>query len=415
MPSVHELELGELPIEAPALAADPQAYIEAARRRHPWLAKCGIGYVVHEYAAIRDLLMMDGQLMNSVSEVIEIMGARGTPWGEMMEDLMLNKSGAEHARIRSSVAAAFTPRNANLHRELMRKVIGDLLDEWAPKGAFDFAEFAAHFPITVMFGLIGASPDALPRIRKALETQGMSFSLDPSLLPAMEEAYDVLYGFCDELVRQREASGAPPDGDALLDALISTKNTGQLSEKELRDLLIFLFAAGYDTSKNQLTLIMRLMLDQPEAWARCAEEPAFCSQVVEEALRLASPANTYRTVHEEIVYRDVVFPKGTVLFFTLTQAGRDPAAFPQAAAFRPEREQKNRHMAFGRGAHICLGQYLARAQLEEGTHLIAQRLTRPRLDGEVTWRPFPGVWGIRTLPIAFEPGARRPPAPAQAA
>ena len=64
-------------------------------------------------------------------------------------------------------------------------------------------------------------------------------------------------------------------------------------------------------------------------------------------------------------------------------------------------------MAFGRGMHMCLGQHLARAQIQEGIHLIAQRITNPRLVGEVTWRPFPGVWGIRTLPIAFEPGARR--------
>jgi cytochrome P450 len=72
-------------------------------------------------------------------------------------------------------------------------------------------------------------------------------------------------------------------------------------------------------------------------------------------------------------------------------------------AFDPEREQEARHLAFGRGTHICLGQYLATAQMEEGLHLIAQRIANPRLDGEVTWRPFRGgAWGIRSLPIRFE-------------
>jgi cytochrome P450 len=52
--------------------------------------------------------------------------------------------------------------------------------------------------------------------------------------------------------------------------------------------------------------------------------------------------------------------------------------------------------------HICLGQHLAKAQLEEGLHLIAQRLIKPRLAGAATWRPFLGAWGLRTLPIAFE-------------
>jgi cytochrome P450 len=156
-----------------------------------------------------------------------------------------------------------------------------------------------------------------------------------------------------------------------------------------------------------LTLTMHLMLREPAAWARCAEDRAFCGKVLEEAMRLGSPSNTYRTVTEEFVYRDVRFPKGTLLFFTLSQAGRDPEAFVAADEFRPERDDRNRQMGFGRGGHICLGQYLARAQIEEGLHLIAQRITRPRLAGEVTWRPFPGVWGIKSLPIAFEPGVRR--------
>ena len=60
-------------------------------------------------------------------------------------------------------------------------------------------------------------------------------------------------------------------------------------------------------------------------------------------------------------------------------------------------------MAFGRGMHLCLGQFIARAQLEEGLHLIAQRLTQPRLTGTPGHRPFPGVWGFRGLPIEFTP------------
>jgi len=110
-----------------------------------------------------------------------------------------------------------------------------------------------------------------------------------------------------------------------------------------------------------------------------------------------------RTVAEEFTYRDVTFPVGTNLQFILTLSGRDPAAFRDADTFDPERPPDNRHLAFGRGMHICLGQFLARAQIEEGLHLIAQRIRSPRQAGEVSWRPFVGVWGIRSLPIEFEP------------
>ncbi len=113
---------------------------------------------------------------------------------------------------------------------------------------------------------------------------------------------------------------------------------------------------------------------------------------------------------EDVEHEGIHFPKGTYICFAIALSGRDPAAYPDPIAFDPEREQQPRHLAFGRGTHICLGQYLAMAQMEEGLHLIAQRIVRPRLAGEVTWRPFrAGAWGIRALPIEFQHCARAAP------
>src|SRR5690606_11531616 len=107
--------------------------------------------------------------------------------------------------------------------------------------------------------------------------------------------------------------------------------------------------------KNMLTLIMHLMLTRPDAWQRCAGDAAYCTRVMEEALRLHSVSNVPRTVVEEFVYRDVVFPAGANLQFILTLSGRDPGAFEEPDIFDPDRPRDNRHLAFGRGAHVCLG------------------------------------------------------------
>ncbi len=407
MQIVSELALPRLPLEDPTFAVDPMPYIEAARRQHPWLARCDFGYVVHEYQAIRDLSYMDDKFRPSMDTITEIMGAKGTPWGEFMDNLMLAKTGAEHARIRRSVEASFTPKNISRHRPLMQNRVSRLLDEWAPKGAFDFAEFAAYFPITVMFGLMGASPEAIPGIRKSLETQGLSANLVRSMLPDLEAAYQVLWKFVHKLIVERQRDDGGDEGD-VLNTLIAANAAGQLNDAELHNLLIFLFAAGYDTSKNMLTLIMHMMLQHPEHWTRCAVDRPFCDQVVTEMFRHTSVSSLYRMSTQDVIYRDVLFPINTLLFMPLNISGRDPTAFPDPMEFRPDRSDANRHMAFGRGIHMCLGQHLARAQIQESIHLIAQRITKPRLAGEVTWRPFPGVWGIRSLPIAFEPGPCRP-------
>jgi cytochrome P450 len=404
MQSAQELSLPHLPIEEAGFGNDPMPYLEAAHRQHPWLARCNVGLILTEYQAMRDILYMDDKLRMPSEQIVDLMGAKGTGWGRFTEEMVLSKRGAEHARLRGSVAEAFTPRAVNRLRAAMRAVVSDLLDEWAPKGAFDFAEFAANFPIRVMFGLIGAEPDALPSIQSSLEVQGSSFGLDPTRMPVIEAAYQVLWRFVDHLIIERGSDGGHDD---VLDDLIAANTSGALSEVELRQMLIFLFGAGYDTSKNLLTLIMHSMLHDLPLWARCADDRPFCDKVVEEGLRHTSPSNPYRLVAEAFEYRDVRFPMDSMIVFPLSISGRDETAFPDAMTFNPDREHRNRQMAFGRGMHMCLGQFLARAQIEEGVHLIAQRLVNPRLAGEVSWRPFPGVWGIKSLPIEFNPAPRR--------
>jgi len=93
------------------------------------------------------------------------------------------------------------------------------------------------------------------------------------------------------------------------------------------------------------------------------------------------------------------------LWFPWSVIARDPAAIEDADAFDPDRSQANPHLGFALGAHMCLGQFIARAQLEEGLHQIARRLGNPRSPGPRGWRPFPGVWGIAGLPIEFDPHA----------
>jgi cytochrome P450 len=124
---------------------------------------------------------------------------------------------------------------------------------------------------------------------------------------------------------------------------------------------------------------------------------------MEETLRYNSPGTSPRMTTEDVTYRDVTIPKGTNLFFPISIAGRDPTSFPDADVFDPERERKNSHIAFGLGMHICLGQFIARAQIQEGLHLVAQRIKSPRRAGPSNWRPFYGVWGMRGLPITFTP------------
>jgi cytochrome P450 len=407
MRALADLDLPYLPVNTPPFDSDPMPYIHAARKQHPWLAKTDVGYFVHGYQAVKDFSIMDENLRPAFDGIVDIYGAQGTEWGRWMQAQVLAISGPKHARIRASIAHAFTPAIVNRFRTLMRARISELLDDWAPKGKFDFVEFASYYPIYVLCGLLGTPPSDIPGIRHALEVLGRIVSLDHKILPDLLSSHDHMSNYVDNLIAAREKSG-PTGENTLLDVLIATKNAGQIDERELRDLLLTLFPAGYDTSKTSLTTMIYMLIQHPEYWDRCAAELEFSGKVVEETLRYASVAAAFRKVAKDFVYDDILMPAGTQFFFANPLSGRDPAAFVDAEKFQPERAgSENRHVAFGRGAHICVGQHLARAQLTEALHAITQRIKSPKIVGDIKWRTFLGTWGPDTLPIAFEPGPAR--------
>lgn len=397
-----EMPLPLLPVTEIEFAADPSRYLEPAQRQHPWLARFPQGYVVHGYKAVADMLADDENLKPGLGPIIDFYGVRGTMWARFMSEIVLSISGPTHTRLRASVGGAFTPRRANQVRPLMQRVIIDLLDEWAPKGEFNFADFASFFPVTVMCGLLGVSAEPVARLRTAVEHHISSLALNPETKPHFLAAWEDLWEFADTLVREREASGAH-DEESLLDAFIEAKRSGQLDETELRFMVLTVFMAGYDTTKNQLAMMMMLLLDRPGIYARCAEDKEFCRQVVQETLRHSGIPTAYREVAQAFAYDGCEFRKGELLVFVPPLAGRDPLMFPDPLEFDPGRENAGRHLAFGRGAHICMGMFIAQTQLQEGLHLIAQRLKNPRLSGEIVWRQFLGAWGPSHLPIAFDP------------
>lgn len=401
MKNLNDLELPYLAMEDRDFAANAVAEFAKAREQHPWLARCAFGYVIHDHGAIEEVLRQDDRLCPSFDNIIEAMGAGGTPWGRFTAVQLLAHTGESHQRMREILAPMFTPAAANRNRTLMRATMQHLLDEWAPRGEFDFEEFVSYFPISVLSAMIGAPTGEIPRLRASLEAMGLGFSMDPTHLPALQEAVGVLDDFVQKLVSGRRAEGIKKHTDDLLDDLLEAGEAGKLSDREIYDLLIFMFVAGYDTSKNVMTLTMYMLLERPEHYEKCAEDPAYCKKVVEEAIRFRNPTMIFRKVAVDTEYRGVLLPADTMIFFPANVSGHDPRYFDRADEFLPDRERKARHIAFGRGMHICLGQFIARAQIEEGLHLIAGRLRKPRLAGTVEYRPFYGVGGLHGLPIRF--------------
>jgi cytochrome P450 len=148
-----------------------------------------------------------------------------------------------------------------------------------------------------------------------------------------------------------------------------------------------------------------LLSEYPDQWALLAERPELAGRAVEETMRyLGAVRGTIRVASEDIEYRDVLFPAGTIVSVALNVANRDGEVFAAPDVFDIRSERDSVQMTFGSGIHFCMGAALARAELQEALPLLARRMPDLVRDGPVEWKPSTfGIWGPARLPLRFRP------------
>jgi cytochrome P450 len=315
---------------------------------------------------------------------------------------ILSMEGDEHTRVRRLVAPAFTPAAANRLRPSMAEVMGELVSAIEPRGACEFvADVCDPYPIPIICELLGAPREDWERFSRWATDIFRIFNQNLAEdLPAIELASSELDAYVRVLVERRRAEPS----DDLLSALIAAEEAGdRLTTDELVMLAEAVLMAGTDTTRNQLAICVALLGAYPEQWARFVADPALAPRVVDETMRyLGAVQGTLRVASEDIEYRDVVFPKGTLVFASLAAANRDPEVYAEPMAFDITRESAAPHMTFGSGIHYCLGAHLARAELQEALVVLARRLPNLALDGPVEWKPDTfGIWGPARLPVRW--------------
>jgi cytochrome P450 len=160
---------------------------------------------------------------------------------------------------------------------------------------------------------------------------------------------------------------------------------------------------GVDTTQSQLAHALRLLADHPDQWARLAAEPELAPQAVEEVLRYEPITPfTARIALEDVEYRDVTFPEGTVVLVCAFTGNRDPGTYPEPDRFDISRAPA-KPLTFGAGPHYCLGANLARAEMQEALTFLAPRMPDLALDGEPAFGSIDGIYGLDSLPLRWSP------------
>jgi len=301
------------------------------------------------------------------------------------EPAFLFRDPPDHTRLRRLVSKAFTARVVQRLEARIAELIDAALDRAAKAGSLDVvADLAYPLPVTVICELLGVPLADEPQFRRWSGL--LARSLDPvfaitgqrsgNLEDQLQAAMQV-HRYFEELVATRRA-GAGHRED-LLSALIAARDAGdELSTAELISTCVLLLIAGHETTVNLISGGALALLRDPAAMAALRADAGLGAGVVEETLRYDPPVQLLaRVAAEPMRIGEFDIDGGDVVLLLLAAAQRDPAAYDDPDRFDPWREP--RHLAFGMGAHFCIGAPLARLEGRLALTRLAQRASAPRL------------------------------------
>ncbi|MCL6299793.1 cytochrome P450 [Streptomyces kronopolitis] len=301
-----------------------------------------------------------------------------------------------HARLRRMLTADFMVKKMEAMRPEVQRLTDELLDRMTEgRGAADLvAEFALPLPSLVICLLLGVPYEDHEFFQRQ---SGVLLSLR-STREEVRAAQDELIGY---LVRLADAKRDRPD-DAIISRLVAR---GDLTSAEIAAMGRLLLIAGHETTANMTALSTLVLLRNPDQLARLREDPSLIKGAVEELLRYLTIVHNGlpRVATEDVRVGDVTVRAGEGVVCTLNTANRDEDAFPGGGGLDVGRDAR-RHVAFGFGIHQCLGQPLARVELQIALETLLRRLPGLRLDipfEDVPFRHDMGIYGVHTLPIAW--------------
>ncbi|MFE2474420.1 cytochrome P450 [Streptomyces sp. NPDC059389] len=311
---------------------------------------------------------------------------------------LLGVDDPEHNAQRRMLIPSFTLKRTAALRPAIQETVDRLIDEMVARGpsAELVSDFALPVPSMVICALLGVPYED----HEFFEGASRRLLRGPELAD-VEAARDQINGYLADLIERKRTE----PGDGLLDELVATRlETGETDVEELVSLAAILLIAGHETTANMISLGTFTLLNHPEQLAELREDPALVSVAVEELMRFLSIADgMLRVAVEDIEIGGVTIRPDDGVIFSTSVINRDATVFEQPDALDWHRSARH-HVAFGFGVHQCLGQNLARAEMEIALGTLFARLPGLRLAAEpdrIPFRPGDTIQGMVELPVAW--------------
>ncbi|AVV44169.1 cytochrome P450 [Streptomyces sp. ID05-04B] len=389
-----------------ALDADHPAPALDLLARGPATVDCpGLGsgrLVLTRHAQVRRVLRDDAfGCAPSAGHFLADLPAALRPAMAPVSSWALYTDGADHRRLRTLLAQAFTPRRVAALEDRITATADTLLERLASAGGGDAVrELAFPLPVLTICALLGlpaADQDRLKRWSDDL-IRIVEPAPGPEDVDRIGRAWTALWDYFTGVVAERRTR----PGDDVVTALVRAETDGgRLTAEEIVSNCVSLLLGGHETTTNLITALLQAAAAHPGPARTAAHDPRAAAAFVEEVLRTDGPSKiTARTALTDTEIDGVPVERGRRIVLLLASANRDPLVFPRSGTFDPTRTP-NPHLAFGHGPHACFGAALARLQARILLERYAGHPARFTALAERTrWKPSRVLRSVASLPVA---------------
>ena len=376
---------------------DPLPYVEAEGHVPFWLVTRHADIARIELDAARFINAPRQAVLPTAYEERSRQATGGKGYQELMRNLVA-MDGQEHRVFRAISQSHFMAKALNTIRADIEQLAVEFVDRLEARGGTcDFsADIAMWYPLRVIMTILGVPAEdealMLRLTQQTLTSQDPEFQTD-GVSPMVR-----MFQYFQPIIADRRANPR----DDIASVIASAQLDGDyLADRDVFGYFLILATAGHDTTSYSLAGGLLAMLQNPEQLAKLRGDPALIPSAVDEMIRWSSPVRHFvRTAAEDCEVAGKSIKAGDVMMLSYPSANRDEAVFDDPFAFRVDRKP-NRHLAFGTGPHLCLGQHLAKMELTSFLREFLARVGHVELAGEPRYVESTFVGGVKQLPIRY--------------
>ncbi len=380
---------------------DAYSYVKQLREQSP-IARTPMGIVLALRHRHLELVTSDAtRQLETETKVMQ--GITSGPIWDITTSGMLFANGDTHRRRRTPVAKTFAFKLMDAMRPKAADLAAELVNDRLGKGPFDFVdEFAAQIPARIIADILGTPRSDLPIFMQWIADTAASIGfIELDKREQIEASLVAFNAYVGDLLNDRRRA---PRGDFISHYVDETRDAGELNEAEIRTQVLGLILAGSDTTRGSLCMTLATLLKHPDQWrAFCADPDGLKKGVVAEGLRYQPIVSGIpRVAVQDMDIDGYRIPAGTPIAVSLLSALRDPDVYANPETFDITRTDHPRwHPIFGGGAHRCVGEALAKAEMEETLATIARLAPNTTLIGEVPKLQPGAIRQVTAMQVAF--------------